>query len=170
MWVESSTSGGLVEDENLWVVDERLGQTDTLAVAFGELADTLVAFGRETHQLYHVFNTAFAVFDAIDAGGEAEELPHIHVKIKRVVLGQVAYLPPYFQGIFIDAVATYCGLALGGWDVAGEDFHQRGFARPVGAEQSDHFTLFDGKTDVVQGALPVIDFGNMLYFYHIIIA
>ena len=145
---------------------ECLSKAHTLAVAFGELADAFVAFGRETHQLYHLFHAVFAVFDAIDAGGEAEKLPHIHIEIERVVLRQVAYLPPHFQGVFIDAVAAHCGLALGGWDVAGEDFHQRGFARPVGAEQSDHFSLLDGKTDVVQGALPVIDFGNMLYFDH----
>ena len=35
--------GGLVEDQDVGVVDDRLGEADALAVALGELADQLVA-------------------------------------------------------------------------------------------------------------------------------
>ena len=35
--------GGLVEDQDVGVVDDGLGEADALPVAFGELADQLVA-------------------------------------------------------------------------------------------------------------------------------
>jgi hypothetical protein len=37
------TGSGFVEDEDIGIVDDGLGQSDALAVAFGELADELLA-------------------------------------------------------------------------------------------------------------------------------
>ena len=105
-------------------MDKGLGQSHTLAVAFGELADALVAFGGEPHKLDHLLHLLFGLLDAIYTGGKAEELAHIHVGIERVVLGQVARHPAHGQRVVVDAVAADGGFAFGGRDVAREDFHQ----------------------------------------------
>ena len=101
------TRGGLVKDKHLGVVYQRLGKAYTLPVALGELADAFVAFGRQSHQLYHLLHTIVAVLHAIHPCGKAQELAHVHVSVKGVVFRQVAYLPAHGQRLLIDAVTTH---------------------------------------------------------------
>ena len=160
------TGGGLIKDEHLGVVDEGLCQAYALAVALGELADAFVALGGEANKLNHLFHTVLAVFKAIDAGREFEELTHVHVEVQGVVLRQIAYLAADFQGVVVDAVAADGGFALGWRDVASENLHEGGFAGTVGTEQTDHLTFLNSEADIVDSPLTVVDFSYIVNLYH----
>ena len=62
IWRGSRPDRRLVEDQDVGVVDQRLGQADALAVALGEPPDQLVGHIVDPHLLHHVP-------DALAAGG-----------------------------------------------------------------------------------------------------
>ena len=160
--------GGLVEDEHVGVVDERLSEADALLVALGELGDALVGFGGEACHADHLLHPVAGIGDLIDAGGEGEELADIHLHVERVLLGEVADVGADREGVVVDALSANQHVALGGGDEAGDDLHEGGFAGAVGAEEADDFAFFGGEADVVEGALLAVVFGDLLNFEHIL--
>ena len=85
-------AGGLVEDQDIGVVDDGLGDADALAVAFGQLADQLVADVAEGAAVDDLVGAALDIGagDAFELADEGEVLDDLHFGVERRRFGQVA--------------------------------------------------------------------------------
>ena len=84
--------GGLVEDQDVGVVDDRLGEADALPVAFGELADQLVADVADGAAPDHFVDAPVDIGggDALQLADEGEVLGDLHFGVDRRRFRQVA--------------------------------------------------------------------------------
>ena len=84
--------GGLIEDQHVGVVDQRLGEAGAVLVAFRQRVDRLVEHVFEKAQLDCAVHRALAGVAAKTAqlGREIEEATHRHVGVARRVFRQVA--------------------------------------------------------------------------------
>ena len=163
--VRVETGGGLVEDEDLGVVDEGLRDADTLFEAARQRPDFLVLFRRESgafHDLIHAFPF---LFQLEDSGNKLQELTHIHVVVERVGLGEVADNLMQFLGIFPDVETADSDIALRGRDQSGDDLHHGGLAGAVRPQKTDNLSFFRFKTDLVEGVLLPKNLGDVVDYY-----
>ena len=79
------------------------------------------------------------------------------------MLGQVTNNAFHLHGLLHDVEAVDAHIARGGRDEAGDDFHQGGLARTIGAEKADN-TFINREGDVVEGELFTVLFGDILDF------
>lgn len=98
------TVGGFVEDEEFRLVDERIGQTDPLAVAFGKGFDHFPADAFESAGIDDVSYLAagFAAFESFELSSEREVFTDPHVFVERDVFGHIAYTFTGFDGVTED--------------------------------------------------------------------
>ena len=119
--------GRFIKDEYLGVVYQRLGESEALAVAFGELLDGLVFFVFQTENPYHVIDAGshLVVRDVVQPGDECEEVHDVHRLVERVVLREVADELFDFAGMLVDGEVTEADVAVVGKQEARHDFHGR---------------------------------------------
>src|ERR1019366_8459102 len=138
------TAGGLIQDQHIRVVDDGLRDADTLAEAFGQLADQLgpnVAQGAAPDYL---------VRPALDVGARnAFDLPHkrevlddLHFWVQRRGFGQVADAFLDLHRVLQHVETGNRGFAGRGREEAGEDAHRGGLTCPVGTQEADDLALF----------------------------
>src|SRR5207245_2783976 len=84
----------LVEDEDGWVVDERLRKAHALPVAVREVADLLSEHLREAADLDHAARARLegVGVELPEVAGEAQVLEHAHLEVERRALRQVTEL------------------------------------------------------------------------------
>jgi hypothetical protein len=84
--------GGLVQDQEAGLVEQRLGDRDPLAIAARQLADLEPPDGPEPEALDHALDRGAggAPAQPLDARHERQELGDPHVVVERHVLGHVA--------------------------------------------------------------------------------
>ena len=156
---------GLVEDEDLGLVQDRLGEPDTLTVALGELRDRpdqVLAQARGEHGLLHRGDPLF--------DGDAPELRHHeqilldeHFRVERRVLRQVANLALNGQTVDLDVYAADGHRARRGLEVAGQDLHHRGLAGAVLPEQTHDVAPSDLEVEVLHGPESTVPLFQFLY-------
>ncbi len=150
--------GGLVQDEDLGVVDDGLGQAGALPEALGQGVDAAVHH-RLQAALPDDLADALGLLAARQApgvGDEVQVLHHVQVRVQRGVLGQVADRTLDGQRIGEHVAAVERRGAVAGVHEAGEDLHDRRLAGPVGPQQADHLPRLDGEAhslDRLQGAV-----------------
>lgn len=139
--------GGLVENEQLGIVDEGIRQADALAEAFGEGFDHFAADVAKAAGIDHVGHAAAAIIvvEALELGAEFQVFAHPHLVIERHVFGHVADFSAGFEGLAKDIAAADAGGAGGGWQVAGEHAQGGGFPGTVWPEEADDFAFGYGK-------------------------
>src|SRR4029077_9696411 len=83
--------GRLVENEHVGIVDDGLGETDTLAITLGELAEELVFDVGNSAALADVFDSIaqLAAEQSLEVADELEIFGGAHFRIERRGLGQV---------------------------------------------------------------------------------
>ena len=88
--VESSC--GLIDDEQLWVVEQRLGDADSLLHAAGEAAQGATAYIGEVDEVQELVDAPSrgSRVQAFDGGEILQEFLGIEVGIDAEILGQVA--------------------------------------------------------------------------------
>ena len=143
--------GRLVHDDDGRLGEDGLGDADPLAVAFGELADDLVANALEVAELEHLINARaeHAALDLLQPPAEIEVFRHPHVLGQRIVLGHVADLALDLVGLRRDGHAADADAPGRGRQVAGEDAHRGGLAGAVGAEEAENFAPGHLEGDVI---------------------
>ena len=102
-------------------------------------------------------------FQLVHTGHKLEVFADVHIQIKRVVLRKVAHDALDGHRLVGDVVAFHAHRARGGRDEAGDDFHQRRFARAVGPEQADD-TFINRERYVIEGELLAVTLGDMVDF------
>ena len=107
--------GRLVEDQDVGVVDHRLGQPDPLAKASREVAEDPVLDVRQPAPGDHLADRPPAprAGHVLELGPEAQVLPDPHLGVERHVLGQVADLAADLQRLVQDVVPGQDGPAAG---------------------------------------------------------
>ncbi len=136
--------GGFIENEDLGIVDDRLGQPDPLAIPFRELADQLgpdvghgAALGDFTDAAGDIGSG-----NAFQPADEGQVFVHFHFRIQRGRFGQVSDALLDFERVFQYVETGYTGRPGGGRQKAGQDAHGGGFAGAVGSQEADDASLF----------------------------
>jgi hypothetical protein len=159
--------GGLVEHQDVGIVNQRLREADPLLVALRELRAMPARHVGHPGALHHLVHAASDIFaHALDLGDEGQVLADGHVRIKRRGFRQVAGPALGFERL-LEHVETGDGRrALGGGHVAGNNAHRRGLPGAVGAEKPENFAGLRSKTHVVYGGHGAVAFGKMLNLDH----
>ena len=138
-------AGRFVEDQYFRVVDDRLREADTLAVALGELADQLrpdvlykAARGRFFAALQYFF-----LGDPFDASHKLQVLANFHVGVQGRRFRQVADPLLDFKRLLDDIKTGDARRAFRGGHKAGEHAHRGGFSRAVRPEKTDDLPLLN---------------------------
>ena len=97
-----------------------------------------------------------AVLEALEIADEIKVFVDGHIHIKRGLFGQITDVAFGVDRIFQDVYAVDLGGAGGGGEVTRQNVHRRRFAGAVGPEETDEFTVVDGKRDVVNGFLVAV--------------
>ena len=159
---------GFVEDEQLGIVDEGVGQADSLAVAFGKGLNHLAAHGIEAADVDHIAHAAasVAVAQALELAAEFQVFADAHVVVERHVFRHVADFPTGIDGFAENVEAGDGGGAGGGREVAGEHPEGGGLACAIGAEETDDFALGDGEVDPADRFMAGVALSKLIHFDH----
>ena len=130
---------GLVEDEHFGLVDEGLGDPDSLPIAFRQIPRRLVADFLQLTPLDHRVDPRSQHFPshAFDLGREAQIGEHAHFGVERWILRQVADLRFGFERRFENVVAGDADRAGRGRKESGQHAHGRCLACAVGTEKTE---------------------------------
>ncbi len=156
--------GGLVEEEDGRIVEERRREADALAEALRALADALVHDVRQAAALDDE-GAALApelTIETAYARDELEERGDAHGFEEGVVLGQVADLPSDPPRLPLRVVPADEDAALVRSEVGREHAQERRLARAVGAEQADDLAGLDSEADGVDGDVGAVAPGDAL--------
>lgn len=96
--------GGLVENQHLGVMHNRLGQADAALKAFRQGFDALLQHRFQfdlSHRLGHPF-TLLRTLEAAYFRDKLEEAAHRHIAVARRAFGQVTDLPLGLEAVFLD--------------------------------------------------------------------
>src|SRR5262249_12410470 len=143
----------LVEDEELWVADERLREPDALAVALRERADAAIPHLGEAARGERVRHLPFPprARHALQLHDEAQVLDDAQVGVERRVLREVADRAPAGERLDRGIAAADADRAGGGREDTGEDAHRRRLAGAVRAEEADDLAAGDVEGDAGNG-------------------
>ncbi len=160
--------GRLVEDQQLGLMHEGIGEADALPVALREVADDLLAHLVQAAHLHHLADVLaqFTPREPLQRGPEIQIFPHPHVRVQRHVLRHVADAAAGCQRLVENVESSHRSRARGGREVAGEHADRRCFASSIRPEKSHHFTAPDFETDVIYGRPADVAFGEILNLYH----
>ena len=161
--------GRLVQNDELRRAQQCLRNAHTLAVALGQTADEP---GQHLFQpgaagsFAHLFFAVGLLFDAFQLCSKIQIFLHRHFRVERRLLGQIAHTGLGLLGLLRQAEARHLHFTGGGGKVAGEDIHDRGLARAVGAEQAEDLAVAHRKGQIFNGRVRAILFAQMRYFDH----
>ena len=160
--------GGLVEDEDFGVVNERLRETGAVAVTFGKSVDCLLGDGLQEAGLDHFLDRFLLSLAGETAhfGNPLQEAGHGHVVVERSGLGEVADLAFGLFGVVDHGDAADFDAAGGGGEEAGDHAHGGGLSGSIGSEESEDFALVDGEGQVVDGHFGAKAFGEIFNVNH----
>jgi hypothetical protein len=150
--------GRLVEDQDIGVVHDRLGEADAPPIPFRQRVDRLLEHALEMQQLDH-FVEALAPRsrrDAARVGDKLEERARRHLGIARRAFGQVADAALRLDGLRLDVGAADEHAPRRGRQEARDDAHRRRLAGAVGPQEAEHLARGDPKAQIVYGAKPTV--------------
>ena len=143
--------GRLVEQQQVRLVEHRLGQTDARLLAGGEHAALGVAKPFEVELLEHLVDALREFLHAVEQAEEAQILVHGQIAGQRRVDGgevrplqSLAAVPGDVQALDLDRSRRRL-------ENAEDHVDGRGLARPVGSQQPDDLVAADLERDAVHG-------------------
>ena len=151
VWIQPDS--GLIEDEDRWIVNERLRQPQTLAVSLGELVDDSVLHIAETAAADDLLDARarLAAGDSFEPGAVVQELLHPHLAVGGDVFRQVPDVAAHLQRMQLDIVACDLGGAGCRPDERREDPHRGGLSRPVRSEEAHDLAALDREVQLLDG-------------------
>ena len=158
----------LVEDEDVGVVNQRLGEPDALLVAFRQLAAQAVRHVVDAGALHHCLDALapLAARHPLDLGDELEIFDDAHVGVERRRLRQIAGAAFGLDRLVEDVEPGDDGVAFRGRHVAGQDPHRRRLAGAVRSEEAEDLPALDAKAHVVHRGHPAVAFREVLDLNH----
>ena len=146
--------GGLVEDHDVRLVQDGLGNANALTEALGELANEAVRDLGEVELLHRQPDLCGPLARRYPAqlGDEIQVVVDPQVLVQRHRLRQVANVPAGLQRIAADVEARDRSGAGGRRQVPRQDPHGGCLAGPVGPQEAKDFAAVDGETHVADGS------------------
>ena len=154
----------LVQNDKLGLVDERIGEADTLAIAFRQITDDFTADVRQRALLHHNFDpfAALANPQAFQPGSKLEIFAHSHVEVQRIVFRHVTNPAAHLVGLGEHVEARHPRGAVRGRQVARQDAHGGALPGAIRAEETDNLTPLHGEVDAVHRRVASITLGQIL--------
>jgi hypothetical protein len=131
---------GLVDDQQPRIVEQRLGDADTLAHAAREAAERPAAGASQVDQLQQLVDAGAHPprLDPLDRRQVLQELAGAEIGIDAEILRQIAEHPAQRARVADHVLALPQHAAGGGPGDRGQDAHQRRLAGAVGPQQTEH--------------------------------
>ena len=160
--------GGFVQDQHRRIADQRLGEAHPLFVALGQVFDQPAVHILDLHQTAD-FRDMFLAGELafLQLIHEVQVFPHRHVQIQRRLLRQIADVGLGSVGILQHVVAVDLHHTLAGRQISGEYIHGGGFARAVGAEETQDLPLVHLEADILHRTVGAIPLREVLYLDHV---
>ena len=159
---------GLIQDQDVWEADQRLGQPHPLAVALGQVADQPAGHVGGPGHLQDAVQLSgpLSPGDPLEPGGELQILPHRHVHIEGRLLRQIADAGLGPRRVLSHAVAVYPDLPFSGGEIAGHHIHGGGFPGAVWAQEAADAALLHCEAQVVHRQMAAVPLHQIFYFDH----
>ena len=153
--------GGLVEEQQVGVMDEGLRQIDFLHHAGGIRFKLAVALVTDPHQVQYLVGALHGVGarHPCELAGIRYHLHRLEILDQALVLGHVTNASPDGQTFTGDVMAENGAAAATGADQPDERPDQRTLARPVGSKQAGGARRY-GERDIRQGVHLTVGFGK----------
>ncbi len=155
--------GRLVEDDEVGVGAEGLGEADALEHSFRVLGDFCVGPLGHSDELEEFGGAGAAGLarDFGEGGEEFDDLPAGEISGEAVVFGEIADAGE--GGFVADGAVENDAFGAGGTDDGDHDFDEGAFAGAVGAEKAEDFAAMDLHGDALEG----VD-AAAVYFYYVL--
>jgi len=146
-------AGGLVQNQNVGLVQQHLGHPDPLAIPFRELADRLADHATKLALLHNRLDPLpLAVFGkTAGIGKKLEQAAGRHVGIQRAVLRQITEPLGSGDPVTGHVMASDERPTLGRGEVAGQDLHRGALAGTVGAQERHNLAPRNPERDILDG-------------------
>src|SRR6185437_16118896 len=145
------------------LVHERIGETDALTVAFGQVPDDLPPHVGQTALLHHNVNAFAAAPDAkaFQPGAELEVFAHPHVEMQRVVFRHVTDAPSDVVSLAENIEARNArGTGSCGHE-ARKHAHRCALARTVGSQKADDLAATNREGQTVHRRVTGVALGQV---------
>ena len=142
-----------VQDEDWRVVDQGLGNSDALAIAFRDPANLHVAHVVDVGQLHHLVDARAAIpaRNPAEMRHKKQVILHAHLRIQRDGLGKIADTATCLQGLAENVVPGNRGGAGGRRQIPTKNAHGRRLSGAIWSEESEDLAVLDVKCDVGDG-------------------
>ena len=153
--------GGLIQDEDLGLMDERLGQSHSLLVSLGKMLDQALALLLQSAARFDLqeARTDRGSIDALDAGHKSKIGIDSHRFVEGRILGQIAHSSLHLQRLLEDIKASHNCPSLRGGKESSQDAHGGSFPGPIGTQKAQHLALLDLEAHIFNGRVPPISLG-----------
>ena len=158
--IRIETVGRFIQYQHLRVVNQRLRQSDAAAKALRQRLDDLMDHRSQAQPIDDdgaPLTPAFAGQSA-HVGDEIQELGGGHFTVARGALREISHAGLGGHGRSLDVVSADGHLSGGRGDEARDHAHGRGFARAIGAQESQHFSRRYAEGQVIDGQLVAVAF------------
>ena len=155
---------GLVQNDDVWIPQNGLGDTHTLPVTLGQVADQPVFHIRDLGQGHHPLQFARNISDALCPGHKAQIFLRRPVHVQGRKLRQIPQVLLGGHGILKNIHTVNTDLAGGSGKAPGQDVHGCGFSRAIGPQKAIDLSFRDGKGQIIQRQMTSVSFGQMRYF------
>ena len=162
------SDGGFIEDQNLGIAENRLCQTNPLAVALGQVADQSATDILYPCHLHHAFDLLSALLRGhfFQFCRKKQIFFHRHLGVEGWNFRQVSDLSLCLLRLPLDIFSINCHRSLGWRQIAGYHVHCRGFSGAVWSQKTVNLSLFHAKRQVIHRRVITVSFGKIGYFDH----
>src|SRR5579875_2817210 len=156
----------LIQEQHVGVVQKRLPYFQATNHAAGIVAHQLPASIQQTYIVQHLVYPllAYAARETVELGKNQQIFVAGQVPIGGKRLRNIADTVTYRSCLVDDIKAVHPGPARSWGQKCGEHLDRRAFARAIRPKQAKDFSLFDLKTDIIDGAMLAKALDEMIYF------
>ena len=161
--------GGLIQDQQMRVVDQGVGQAQALLHATGQRVHIGVTLVSKLDQFQQLTGHAAAhvPVQTVAPGIEVQVLPDLQVPVHAEEVRHVSDQPPCLCRLPENGYAVHDGGTGNGPQERGQDPHGGGLSGAVGADKAVELSVPDGHAQVIQGHVLSIGHGKFRDFKHL---
>ena len=158
--------GGFVQNDDLRVAQQGLGDADALLISLGQRGDALVAHGRHARLLQDLADLPpeLCAAQALGLAHELQVLHRVFVHVEGRLLRQVADPLLGLLGLLEDVESIDAHAALRGREAPGQDVHGGGLSGAVRPEEAVDLPASDAQAQVGDCGVFSVPLGQVLDF------
>ena len=160
-------NGGFVQNNHFGAAQQRGGNANALAVAFGQVADQPLFHFLQSgalHGVLYILHAISFLFHAFQLADKHQVFLHGHIGIQRRNFRQVADAGFGLLGLFLNIMAVNGNGAARGRKIPGDHVHCGGFAGAVGPQQAVNTAVLHSEADIIDRGVFSVTLGQMLDF------